>query len=110
MKWFEITQDILPAINQIRTVKIEGKSFCLINNEGEFHATSLRCPHAGANLSSGWCEENRLICPFHRHAFDLKTGKGDPGQGNFIRIYPLKKEHNKLYVGFQENWFKRIFK
>lgn len=109
MKWLEITPDLLPEFNQIRRAKIEGKTVCLVNNEGELHATSLRCSHAGAHLSSGWCENNKLICPFHRHAFDLKTGKGDPGQGNFIRIFPIKEENNKFYIGFKDNWFKRLF-
>jgi nitrite reductase/ring-hydroxylating ferredoxin subunit len=109
MKWIEVTPDLLPEPNQNRTVKIDGKSVCLVHHEGKLHAISSRCPHAGAQLSSGWCEGQRIICPFHRHGFDLETGKGDPGQGNYIRIYPLKIEESKYYIGFKDQWFRRLF-
>jgi nitrite reductase (NADH) small subunit/3-phenylpropionate/trans-cinnamate dioxygenase ferredoxin subunit len=31
--------------------------------------------HAGAPLKNGWCERGKVICPFHRHEFDLISGR-----------------------------------
>lgn len=106
MNWIEIPGPISLEDQHIQKINIAGKSICIIVNEGKVTATSARCPHAGADLSSGWCEKGRLICPYHRHAFDLQTGRGDPGQGDYIRIYPLKFENNKWFVGMKKPWYR----
>ena len=109
MKWIKVTEEAIPEIDGIRKVKIAGKRICIIRNAGELHATSARCPHAGADLSGGWCEENRLICPYHRHAFSLETGRGDPGQGDYITVYPLEERNDGWFIGMKENWLTKLF-
>lgn len=109
MKWIEIQDEWLPKPEGIRKVKISGKQICLIQQGEELYATSTRCPHAGADLSGGWCENGRLICPYHRHAFDLQSGRGDPGQGDYIRVYPLKKQGLHWFIGMKEHWLKKWF-
>ncbi|QNL48700.1 Rieske 2Fe-2S domain-containing protein [Olivibacter sp. SDN3] len=106
-KWYNIDED-LPSVNTIRKIKRAGKHICLINHENKYFATSWRCPHAGADLSNGWCEEGRIVCPYHRHAFDLETGRGDKGQGNYINTYPIEKRDGKWYVGWKTNWLQRL--
>lgn len=110
MKWIEVANDAIPETDGIRKTKIGGKHICIIRQQGKLHATSVRCPHAGADLSGGWCETGRLICPHHRHAFDLDTGRGDPGQGDYITIYPLQKREGGWFIGMQENWLSKLFK
>ena len=109
MKWIKVPEEVIPDTDGIRKVKIGGKNLCIVRNDGALHATSARCPHAGADLSGGWCEEGRLICPFHRHAFSLETGRGDPGQGNFITVYPLEQRDGAWYVGLKEGWLSKWF-
>lgn len=105
MNWIEIPAQHVQDLKGIRKLKIAGRSICLIPYEGKVYATSARCPHAGADLSGGWCEEGRLICPYHRHAFDLASGRGDPGQGDYIRTFPLKYENNKWFIGMKKPWY-----
>lgn len=109
MKWVRIEKTAIPVDDGIRKIKVGGKRLCLIREQGRLYATAVRCPHAGADLSQGWCEEGRLICPYHRHAFDLKTGKGDPGQADYIPVFPLREESDGWYVGVKESWIKKIF-
>lgn len=92
----------------IKKIKISGKSICLILFEGEFYAVAARCPHAGADLSQGWCEDRKIVCPYHRHRFDLASGRGDQGQGNFIPVYPMKKENGETLIRIKKSWWKNL--
>ena len=90
MNWIEIMPpDIFIDDNFIRLIRIEGKKICLVKIGDEFFATQSSCPHAGADLSHGFCKDKKLICTFHRYEYDLKTGFGAVGQGDYINIYPL---------------------
>lgn len=109
MIWIQLPNSAIPPEAGIRNVKINGKKICLIRDGTVLHATSSRCPHAGADLSHGWCEAGRLICPYHRHAFDLQTGRGDPGQGDYITIYPLEKRADGWYIGMKKPWYHKLF-
>lgn len=46
-----------------------------------------KCPHAGGKFSLGNCTEQTIECPLHRFKYDLTTGKGHAGQGDYIRLY-----------------------
>ncbi len=109
MKWIKLDSRDIPAADGIRKVKAGTTSVCLVRSDGRLYATSVKCPHAGADLSGGWCEGGRLICPYHRHAFDLETGRGDPGQGNYMHVYELQDRDDGLYIGLKESFFSRLF-
>lgn len=107
LSWFPA---IVPTREgQIKKVDVGGKSICIIREAGKFYATSSRCPHAGADISQGWCEGGKIVCPYHRHKFDLESGRGDPGQGDFISTYSLREENGKWFVGIPKPWWKTIF-
>lgn len=111
MEWIPLPHSLIPEKNgQLRKVKVAGKKICLIHEQGSLHATSARCPHAGADLSGGWCENGRLICPYHRRAFDLRSGRGDPGQGDYVTVYPLEKRGDAWFIGIRLGWFRRMFR
>jgi len=110
MKWIKVADGEIPKTDGIRKIKIGGKHICIIRHGDKLHATSVRCPNAGADLSGGWCEEERLICPYHRHAFSLETGRGDPGQGDYITVYPLEERAGEWFIGMKESWLGSLFK
>ncbi|MFD2742938.1 MULTISPECIES: Rieske (2Fe-2S) protein [Sphingobacterium] len=95
----------IPEQAGVFSIDIAGKKLCLVYQSGQPHIMSSKCPHAGADLSQGWCEEGKLICPFHRHAFDIRSGRGNPGQGNYIKTYPTKEENGIWYVGIVKPWW-----
>lgn len=110
MKWIKVADEAIPQTTGVRKIKIAGKHVCLIRDGDKLHATSARCPHAGADLSGGWCEEGRLICPYHRHAFSLETGRGDPGQGDYITLYPLEERADGWFIGISDTWLGKLLK
>lgn len=108
MNWVEIPSRYLSK-GQIQRVVLPGKTFCLVYWEGAYIAFSRKCPHAGAPLDQGWIEDGHVVCAYHRQRFDLHTGKGDIGQGNFITIYPTKEENGKWYIGIKKAFWERLF-
>jgi len=106
MKWYRI-----PGIENsdqpfIKKVKAGGKTFCLVGYEGEIFALSVKCPHAGGDLTTGWCKNEKIVCPLHRYSYDLKTGKGSEGQNDFINTYPVEIKGNDIYIGIRSFWEK----
>lgn len=109
MSWYEISTEYLQIKNRIQEVEIGGKKLCLLYDNNEWYAFSAKCPHAGASLVNGWCEEGHVVCPFHRHAFDLKTGRGKAGQNNYVAVYPVKLEGEKWMVYLKHSFWSRLF-
>lgn len=107
LRWFPV--GTLPKDGEIKKIHIEGRTMCIIDQGGQVYATGARCPHAGADLSRGWCERGKLVCPVHRHQFDLVSGKGDLGQGNFIPVFPIQIIQGKPCVGIKTSWWKQLF-
>lgn len=106
LDWYELD---VPEKDGVYAVVLKSKMYSLVVQHGDIYVLSKRCPHAGADLSQGWCEDHKLVCPFHRHKFDLVSGRGDPGQGNYINSYATKLEGGQWYVGFPKSWWKNLF-
>jgi nitrite reductase/ring-hydroxylating ferredoxin subunit len=112
MKWYKIP-DVQPTNKPfIKKVKVGGKTLCLVGYENKIFALSAKCPHAGGDLTAGWCKEGKLICPVHRYSFNLETGKGSEGQNDYINSYPVEIRDKAIYVGISSFWekFKQAFK
>lgn len=110
MKWFRAFNKVqVPGAGVIKTADVNGKQICIINNEGNFIATQSQCPHAGGHFSGGWCRSGHLVCPIHRYEYNLTTGRGAEGQGDYIDIYPTDLREDGLYVGFEESWWARLW-
>ncbi|PAW93970.1 hypothetical protein CKK33_10875 [Mucilaginibacter sp. MD40] len=106
MKWYAVP-DLKPSAEPfIKKVKVGGKNICIVNYSNTLYAVGATCPHAGAELSGGWCKEGKIICPFHRYSYDLKTGKGSPGQNDFIDSYPVELRNGEIFVGITSFWDK----
>jgi nitrite reductase/ring-hydroxylating ferredoxin subunit len=57
-----------------KQVIINGRKVGLYNRDGKVFALDDTCPHRGAPLSEGECDETSVVCPWHGAAFDLATG------------------------------------
>ncbi|WP_183573309.1 Rieske (2Fe-2S) protein [Mucilaginibacter sp. X5P1] len=106
MKWYKI-----PGIENsdkpfIKKVKAGSKSVCLVGYEGKIFALSAKCPHAGGDLSAGWCKDDKLICPLHRYSYDIHTGKGSTGQNDYVDVFPVEVRGDGIYIGVEGFWEK----
>jgi nitrite reductase/ring-hydroxylating ferredoxin subunit len=109
MKWFKIKETIKVDAS-IQKIKVNNQTICLINTNGKYLACNAKCPHAGADLSNGWIENNQIVCPFHRHKYDLNNGRGADGQGDYLPIYKIEKGDDGLYIELPQKWWKRLFR
>ncbi|UIR57621.1 Rieske (2Fe-2S) protein [Sphingobacterium sp. SRCM116780] len=112
LQWYKIDRTSSFDSNRIYEVNAGRTRVCIVNDKNGWKAFSRKCPHAGASFLTGWCEDNEVVCSYHRHRFDLTTGKGCPGQGDFIKIYPTKVEQDELYIAIETatSFFERLFK
>lgn len=109
MKWVKIDSQLIDGM-AIQKVKANKTEICLIDNNGQLSACRAKCPHAGADLSGGWLAGNQIVCPFHRHHFDLDNGRGAPGQGDYLAVYEVEKREDGVYVQLPEKWWMGLFK
>lgn len=110
-----MTEHIVATVHEIppggrKEVRIDGRSICVFNIDGEFFAIRNVCPHQGASLSRGKicgihvCNQSLdevvyqrageiIRCPWHGWEFDIKTGKSvfDPN-GSYVKSYPVSVE------------------
>lgn len=112
MNWVKIFDiEILQANDFIRQQTVEGRKLCIVKTGDEIYATQPYCPHAGATLAGGWCKNGKLICPYHRYEYDLKTGRGGTGQGDYIDIYPTEVRDDGVYLQLPgPGFFKKLFR
>lgn len=106
--WCKLDIEI-PEDDFIRQVNVNGKKLCLLRHHGALFLVQNTCPHAGGILSGGTCKNGYLICPIHRWEYNLETGRGAEGQGDYIDTYPLDQKSDGLYAGFKKPWIKRLF-
>ncbi|WP_161356707.1 Rieske 2Fe-2S domain-containing protein [Streptomyces sp. SID3343] len=63
------------------------------------HVFEDRCPHAGAILSRGVLDGNRLTCPIHKGTFEIDTGRSVGGVAcRTLRTYPTWVENGDVYM------------
>lgn len=65
--------------------------------DGEIHAIQDRCPHRRGPLSEGIIDTCKVICPYHGHKFDLRSGEGSEA-GESVTIYDVLEEDGDLYL------------
>ena len=58
----------------IHPVEVDGTSVLLTRAGDTVYAVSGTCPHAGAPLAEGVRDGDRIICPWHKATFCLRTG------------------------------------
>lgn len=108
MIWHQILKIDLKAV-EVQVVHVGGRKICLVNDGLNYYATALNCPHAGASLTNGWCEQGYLVCPVHRYQYDLKSGRGASGQGDYLAIYPVKQAQDYILIGMKKSWLQQLF-
>jgi 3-phenylpropionate/trans-cinnamate dioxygenase ferredoxin subunit len=94
------------VVNSVRTIDIEGKRICLVRLSDSYYAIDDACPHAGARLGLGKCDEHGMVvCPVHRYKYDPISGKGLPQQGDFVNTYATETRNDGVYVAIEKKWW-----
>lgn len=104
MKWYKVLDTGNLKYPFILKAKAGSTPVCLVGVDNEVHALAAKCPHAGADISQGWCKDGKLVCPYHRYSYDIFTGRGSPGQGDYIKTYLVEMRQDGVYVGVKSIW------
>ena len=106
VRWIELisNSDFLSNYieNEIYPVKVEGKSCLAIKHDKTLRVFDEICPHQGISLKDGVSKNDQIICPWHKYAYCLKSGKDLSSAGNALKIYQIKLENEFWYVGVEE--------
>ncbi|MGB3532356.1 MAG: Rieske 2Fe-2S domain-containing protein [Microcoleaceae cyanobacterium] len=85
------------TVNQPRQISLYGNDYVMWKTpEGEVNALPNACPHMGAMLSEGWCEQKEdqstVVCPFHALPFDAEGCTILPGSNKktLPQLQPLE--------------------
>ncbi|ALL05885.1 (2Fe-2S)-binding protein [Pedobacter sp. PACM 27299] len=108
LKWYKL-EGSFPEHDFVEQIKVNGKKLCLVRHQDQTFVVQNSCPHAGGILSGGTCKNGYLICPIHRWEYNLETGRGAEGQGDYIDTYPVETRVDGIYVGLKESWIKKLF-
>lgn len=113
MAWHDVAslEDIQ---KQRQVVSVDNHKILLIWHQDQIYAVQSQCPHLKLPLTKGKInEDNQLVCPFHKSAFDLCTGEvkcwspwpplvggllGAISSEKNLVVYPVKIEENRIFV------------
>jgi len=88
--------------NQIYPVNIDGRSCLVTKHQMDLRVFDDTCPNQEISLREGLCKEGQIICPWHKYAFCLESGKDLSSSGTVLKVYHTKLENDYLYVGIEE--------
>jgi apoptosis-inducing factor 3 len=87
------------ADGELRPLEIEGTQMLLFRRGTTAYAVGATCPHAGAPLIEGVQDGARIICPWHKATFCLRTGALlEPPAVDALPCYAVQREGERVFV------------
>jgi NADPH-dependent 2,4-dienoyl-CoA reductase/sulfur reductase-like enzyme/nitrite reductase/ring-hydroxylating ferredoxin subunit len=88
---------------EMMAVLVGGKKVLLARVDGSFYATAARCPHWGGPLPEGTLHAPRLLCPWHKATFDVRSGDLlEPPALDGIAAFRVRVEGDDVFVDRSE--------
>jgi len=82
----------------VAEVTLGDDSFAVCNSNGELHALTGICPHAGGPLGQGTLHDHVLVCPWHEWAYDCRTGENDYDPAIKLDRFAVKTEDDDILL------------
>ena len=89
-----------------KPVSVAGKSYVLLQAEGQVYLLENRCPHMDAPLSGGQIQGTLLRCRAHGIGFSLLTGRAEGSLSesmDCLKFFPLVYEGDMIGVDLQNH-------
>lgn len=101
--WIDVAaHDDIPE-DDVIGVNAAGRDVALYSVQGELYATDNICTHGHARLCDGFLEDFEIECPLHQGRFDVRNGKAMCAPlAQDVRVYPVKREGDRVLVGLSE--------
>jgi NADPH-dependent 2,4-dienoyl-CoA reductase/sulfur reductase-like enzyme/nitrite reductase/ring-hydroxylating ferredoxin subunit len=88
-------------VGGMQVVEIENTNILLLRDGAEVRALGGTCPHAGAPLAEGIRHGDRIVCPWHKAAFCIRSGAVlDPPAVDPIARYDARVENGRVLVSW----------
>lgn len=82
-----------------KAIRIGGKPFLLLQEEGRVSLIKNACPHASAPLTYATYDNGCLRCPLHGIEFELSSGRSRSAAcADGLQFIPLVYEGNQIGV------------
>jgi nitrite reductase/ring-hydroxylating ferredoxin subunit len=105
MEWIKIFPTPADARQRLTENKpqlliVHGKRICIILREDKVFAIQDSCTHSGESLSKGDVNYlGEVVCPWHGHRFNLKTGRESSERSADLDTYPVREDDTGFYIG-----------
>jgi nitrite reductase/ring-hydroxylating ferredoxin subunit len=87
----------------VGTIRAVAKNACVARlGEHEFAAFSRHCPHSGGDLTAGWVDDGKIVCPLHSLPFDCRTGASPCTSLKALRSFPWQVRDGRVYVSLEQ--------
>ncbi len=81
----------------------DGQTILLVRMGDDYRAFAGNCPHYGAPLADGSHSDERIVCPWHHAAFDIKTGDlMEPPALDHLETYPVSIKGDDIVIELPE--------
>ena len=108
-QWHKVAENIGSIAwqqNDMCVVEVAGKKISLAKYGDQLFAFAHKCPHAGGTLTEGVLDAaGHVVCPLHRHKFELNKGRNVSGEGYYLKVYAVECRPDGIYIGFEEKGF-----
>ncbi len=83
----------------MRQVEVASRKILLVRRGGQVLAVDGVCPHAGGPLAEGVLHGDAVICPWHKAAFNLRTGIcTEPPALDDLRAFPAQVRDGVVFL------------
>ncbi len=105
--WVEVARVAELSDGEVMEVIVESESadapsrrvaLALARVDGQFHALSNICPHAGGPIGDGDVDGSVVRCPLHGWGFDVHEGRCDVDPELTLPVYPVRVRAGRVEV------------
>jgi NADPH-dependent 2,4-dienoyl-CoA reductase/sulfur reductase-like enzyme/nitrite reductase/ring-hydroxylating ferredoxin subunit len=80
-------------------IEVDGNKILLIREGESVHPIGATCPHAGGPLAEGVLYRDRIICPWHKATFCLRTGAMlEPPAVDDLPCYEARIQDGRIHL------------
>jgi len=83
---------------QGQAFNVNGRMVAVFNTPEGYQAIDDFCPHMGASLAAGSCQEGLVVCPWHAWAFQLCDGAWLDNPKIKVDCFEVRVEGDEIQV------------
>jgi nitrite reductase/ring-hydroxylating ferredoxin subunit len=118
MSWTKVLSADALSPDSRQVVKVGNRDILLLNHQGQLYAVENACPHLKLPLKKGKItEDGAIVCPWHRSAFDLRTGEVKKwvtwpplvgkamsivSQQKALPVFPVRVEDGSIWIEVEQ--------